>query len=51
MQGGLPVAELIFCLCLLLPAYAYVGYPLLLTLLAPLVLRLVLRPRAQAVAQ
>lgn len=30
------MAEVIFWLCLLLPFYAYVGYPLLLTLLAPL---------------
>lgn len=30
------MAEFIFWLCLLLPVYAYVGYPLLLTLLAPL---------------
>jgi cellulose synthase/poly-beta-1,6-N-acetylglucosamine synthase-like glycosyltransferase len=29
------VAEFIFWLCLLLPVYAYLGYPLLLTLLAP----------------
>ena len=35
MPGGLPVAEFIFWLCLLLPVYAYLGYPLLLTLLAP----------------
>ncbi|MHC8306209.1 glycosyltransferase family 2 protein [Pseudomonas sp. PB3P13] len=30
------MAEFIFWTCLLLPAYAYVGYPLLLTVLAPL---------------
>ncbi|MEB0048304.1 MULTISPECIES: glycosyltransferase [unclassified Pseudomonas] len=30
------MAEYIFWLCLLLPAYAYLGYPLLLTLLTPL---------------
>jgi len=30
------VAEFIFWLCLLLPVYAYLGYPLLLTVLAPL---------------
>ncbi|EJM26687.1 MULTISPECIES: glycosyltransferase [Pseudomonas] len=30
------MAEFIFWMCLLLPVYAYVGYPLLLTLLAPL---------------
>ncbi|WP_223488171.1 glycosyltransferase family 2 protein [Pseudomonas sp. A-RE-19] len=30
------MAELIFWLCLLLPFYAYLGYPLLLTLFAPL---------------
>ena len=30
------MAEFIFWLCLLLPVYAYLGYPLLLTLLAPL---------------
>ncbi|MFJ2363236.1 glycosyltransferase [Pseudomonas sp. NPDC087697] len=30
------MAELIFWLCLLLPVYAYLGYPLLLTLLSPL---------------
>ena len=30
------MAEFIFWLCLLLPAYAYLGYPLLLSLLAPL---------------
>ncbi|MBN3861982.1 glycosyltransferase [Pseudomonas frederiksbergensis] len=30
------MAELIFWLCLLLPAYAWLGYPLLLTLLTPL---------------
>ena len=30
------MAEFIFWLCLLLPVYAWVGYPLLLTLLAPL---------------
>ncbi|MCU1752859.1 glycosyltransferase [Pseudomonas sp. 6D_7.1_Bac1] len=29
------MAELIFWLCLLLPVYAYLGYPLLLTLLSP----------------
>ncbi|MHC8387210.1 glycosyltransferase [Pseudomonas sp. MDT2-39-1] len=29
------MAEFIFWLCLLLPVYAYLGYPLLLTLLAP----------------
>nr|WP_286208577.1 glycosyltransferase [Pseudomonas koreensis] len=32
----MPVAEFIFWLCLLLPVYAYLGYPLLLTVLAPL---------------
>jgi cellulose synthase/poly-beta-1,6-N-acetylglucosamine synthase-like glycosyltransferase len=36
MPGDLPVAEFIFWLCLLLPVYAYLGYPLLLTLLSPL---------------
>ena len=30
------MAEFIFWMCLLLPVYAYVGYPLLLTLVAPL---------------
>lgn len=30
------MAEFIFWLCLLLPVYAYLGYPLLLTLLSPL---------------
>ncbi|KIK88572.1 glycosyltransferase family 2 protein [Pseudomonas sp. W15Feb9B] len=30
------MAEFIFWLCLLLPVYAYLGYPLLLTVLAPL---------------
>ncbi len=30
------MAKLIFWLCLLLPVYAYLGYPLLLTLLSPL---------------
>ena len=30
------MAEFIFWTCLLLPAYAYVGYPMLLTVLAPL---------------
>lgn len=30
------MAELMFWLCLLLPVYAYLGYPLLLTLLSPL---------------
>lgn len=30
------MAEFIFWLCLLLPVYAYLGYPLLLTLLAPM---------------
>jgi len=30
------VAEFIFWMCLLLPVYAYLGYPLLLTVLAPL---------------
>jgi cellulose synthase/poly-beta-1,6-N-acetylglucosamine synthase-like glycosyltransferase len=35
MPGGLPVAEFIFWLCLLLPVYAWLGYPLLLTLLSP----------------
>lgn len=30
------MAEFIFWLCLLLPVYAYLGYPLLLTMLAPL---------------
>ena len=30
------MAELIFWMCLLLPVYAYLGYPLLLTVLAPL---------------
>nr|WP_217450432.1 glycosyltransferase family 2 protein [Pseudomonas lini] len=36
MPGGRPVAELIFWLCLLLPVYAWLGYPLLLSLIAPL---------------
>ena len=30
------MAEFIFWMCLLLPVYAYIGYPVLLTLLAPL---------------
>ncbi|MEK1844989.1 MAG: glycosyltransferase, partial [Pseudomonas sp.] len=30
------MAEFIFWLCLLLPVYAWLGYPLLLTLIAPL---------------
>nr|BFE95665.1 hypothetical protein GCM10020185_62010 [Pseudomonas brassicacearum subsp. brassicacearum] len=36
MPGDLPVAEFIYWSCLLLPVYAYLGYPLMLSLLAPL---------------